>query len=72
MLRALAALMLAAGVVAMLVGGTFTLQGLGLVGPSSSVMVGDRAWVVNGIAIAAAGAVLVLAGFAIRRARKRH
>ena len=72
MLRALAALMLAAGVVAMLVGGTFTLQGLGLVGPSSSVMVGDRAWVVNGIAIAAAGAVLVGAGFAIRRIRKRQ
>ena len=64
--------MLAAGVVAMLVGGTFTLQGLGLVGPSSSVMVGDRTWVVNGIAIAAAGAVLALAGFAVRRARKRH
>ena len=64
--------MLAAGVVAILVGGTFTLQGLGLVGPSSSVMVGDRVWVVNGVAIAAGGAVLALAGFAVRRARKRH
>lgn len=64
--------MLAAGVVAMLVGGTFMLQGLGLVGPSSSVMVGDRAWVVNGVAIAVAGAVLVVAGLAIRRIRKRQ
>ncbi len=64
--------MLAAGVVAMLVGGTFALQGLGLVGPSSSFMVGDRSWVAYGIGIAAVGAVLAYTGFAVRRASERR
>ena len=62
--------MLAAGVVMVLSGGTFALQGLGFVGPSSSFMVGDRSWIAYGIGIAAVGAVLAYAGFAIRRAGK--
>ncbi len=64
--------MLAAGVVMALSGGTFLLQGLGLIGPSSSFMVGDRSWVAYGIGIAAVGVVLAYAGFAVRRAGKRQ
>jgi hypothetical protein len=53
---------------AILAGGTFTLQGLGLIGPSSSFMVGDRSWIAYGLATTAIGAAVAYMGFAILRA----
>ena len=61
---------MAAGAIAILAGGTFTLQGLGLIGPPSSFMVGDRSWIAYGLAIAAIGIAAAYLGFAIRGAEE--
>jgi hypothetical protein len=53
------------GVLLVLMGGVWTLQGLGLVG--GSVMSGDRTWAVIGPVVAVAG--LVAIGFGARRRR---
>ncbi|WP_428679466.1 hypothetical protein [Sphingopyxis sp.] len=57
---ALKGIMAVAGIVAMMMGTLFLLQGLGIVRwPSDSFMVGDRNWVLYGAMIALAGGVLV-------------
>ena len=68
--RPFGTVLLAAGLLAILAGGTFTLQGIGLIGPQSSFMVDDRAWIAYGLATAAVGAAVAYAGFAIRRTDK--
>jgi hypothetical protein len=57
---ALKGLLAIAGIVAMMMGALFLLQGLGLVRwPEDSFMVGDRSWVLYGAMIALAGGLLV-------------
>jgi len=57
---ALKGLMAIAGIVAMMMGALFLLQGLGIVRwPSDSFMVGDRDWVLYGAMIALAGGLTV-------------
>jgi hypothetical protein len=51
---------LVAGVLLVLMGGLWTLQGLGLVG--GSVMSGDRTWAVIGPVVAVAGLVAIGVG----------
>jgi hypothetical protein len=51
---------LVAGVLLVLMGGVWTLQGLGLVG--GSVMSGDRTWAVIGPVVAVAGLVAIGVG----------
>ena len=62
---ALALLLL--GVLVALGGLTFTLQGLGLVGPAGSFMYNSPTWVTQGELTFVVGAVLVVAGFALDR-----
>ena len=57
---ALKGLMAIAGIVAMMMGALFLLQGLGIVRwPSDSFMVCDRDWVLYGAMIALAGGLTV-------------
>ncbi len=50
------------GILVALAGAVFTLQGLGIVGPSSSFMFQTSTWIVYGLAIFFVGALLVLGG----------
>jgi len=50
------------GVLLALAGFTFTLQGLGIVGPQSSFMYGSTNWIVQGIAVFVVGLLIILAG----------
>lgn len=50
------------GVLLALAGATFTLQGLGIVGPSSSFMFQSTTWIYEGIAIFIIGVLIVLGG----------
>lgn len=58
------------GVLLALAGGTFTLQGLGIVGPASSFMFQSGTWVVDGLGIFFVGVLLVLAGLWLGRTKK--
>ena len=58
------------GILLALAGLTFTLQGLGIVGPSSSFMFQSTAWIEQGLAIFFLGALLTLAGLWLGRAKK--
>lgn len=50
-----------------LAGAVFTLQGLGIVGPSSSFMFRTSAWIYDGLAFFFIGLILVLGGMWARR-----
>jgi hypothetical protein len=50
------------GVLLALAGAIFTLQGLGIVGPTSSSMFQNSAWIYQGVAVFLVGALLVLGG----------
>jgi hypothetical protein len=58
------------GVLLALAGFIFTLQGLGIVGPSSSFMFQSNAWVIQGLAVFFVGLLLTLGGIWMGRARK--
>ena len=58
------------GILLALAGLTFTLQGLGLVGPAYSFMFQSTAWVEQGLAVFFLGALLTLAGIWMGRAKK--
>ena len=62
--------MLALGVVVALFGLTFTLQGIGLVGPVGGLMYDNPVWVTQGSAICILGLVIVVAALAINREQK--
>jgi hypothetical protein len=51
------------GVLLALAGFVFTLQGLGIIGPTSSFMFQDSAWIYQGLAIFFVGLLLVIWGF---------
>ena len=59
---------LALGMLAIVVGAVWTLQGLGYL--SGSVMTDDRTWAVVGPIVALAGLILVAVGLRIRRSQK--
>lgn len=66
--KVLRAIVLVVGVLLILAGGLWTLQGLGLVmWPAESFMLADRKWAVNGALTVLAG--LVLVWLSRRRAR---
>jgi len=50
------------GILLALAGGTFTLQGLGVVGPSSSFMYQSTTWIYDGVAALVVGLVLIVGG----------
>ena len=50
------------GILFALAGFVFTLQGLGIVGPTSSFMFQNTAWVYQGLALFLLGGLLILAG----------
>jgi len=54
------------GALFFLSGLVFTLQGLGIVGPTSSFMFRSQAWIDNGISILAAGIILLGIAFYFR------
>ncbi len=53
--HALRLLLVIGGMLVTLGGTVFTLQGFGVLGPSSSFMVNDADWIRNGLVIASAG-----------------
>jgi hypothetical protein len=58
------------GVLLGLAGFVFTLQGLGIVGPTSSFMFRSNAWVTQGLAIFLVGLLLTLGGILMGRQKK--
>jgi len=50
------------GVLVALAGLTFALQGMGIVGPSSSFMFQNPAWILDGAALLVVGLLVVAAG----------
>lgn len=55
------------GALLALAGAIFTLQGLGVVGPSSSFMYKSDSWIYDGVGILLVGVVLLVGGFLKRR-----
>ena len=68
-LRLLGGFLLVLGFLAILMGAVFTLQGLGILGPSTSMMVNNADWITYGLAVVAAGGALGYAGLRVRRTR---
>jgi hypothetical protein len=57
------------GILVALAGFTFTLQGLGMVGPPSSFMFQSTVWVEQGLAVFLLGVLLTVAGVLKSRAK---
>jgi hypothetical protein len=55
------------GVLLLLAGIVFTLQGMGIVGPQSSFMYNNPTWIYQGVAAALVGAFIVIGGLVIGR-----
>ncbi len=66
-MRRIALALLVVGVVVVLAGLTFTLQGLGYVGPVGGLMYNNPVWVTQGELTFVIGAILVVAAFALNR-----
>jgi hypothetical protein len=58
------------GILLALAGFTFTLQGLGIVGSTSSFMFQSNTWVIQGLAVFLVGLLLTLGGIWIGRPKK--
>ena len=69
MTRGLRLYLVLPGIFVALAGAVFTLQGLGIVGPSSSFMFQSSAWIVYGLAFFFVGALLALGGVWLSRPR---
>ena len=54
--------LLVPGILLLLAGGTFALQGLGIVGPSSSFMYRSATWIYDGVAVLVVGLLLIVGG----------
>ncbi|MDE1770035.1 MAG: hypothetical protein KGI28_05725 [Thaumarchaeota archaeon] len=59
------------GIVVMILGMIFYLQGNSIVGPTSSFMYSNPKWIVNGQWIAVSGALILAAGLGISLRRPR-
>jgi len=62
-----AAILLVVGALVALAGLTFTLQGMGLVGPVGGLMYNNPAWVTQGEATFVVGAIIAIAAIALNR-----
>ena len=62
----LSSLSLFFGALLLISGLIFTLQGLGIVGPSSSFMYNSSAWIMYGLLILVVGAIVAIAGLKLR------
>lgn len=58
-------IVLISGIVIMIMGGIFHLQGQSIIGPESSFMYSNPQWVTYGIQIAVIGGVIVAAGIVL-------
>ena len=58
------------GILVALAGLTFTLQGLGMVGPSSSFMFQSGVWVEDGLVVFILGILLIVVGVLSGRVKK--
>ena len=58
------------GAVIALAGTVFWLQGLSIVGPTTSFMYGNPEWMSNGLIILAAGILVIIAGLITGRSKK--
>jgi hypothetical protein len=68
--KALRVYLVVPGILFALAGFVFTLQGLGVVGPTSSFMFRSNAWVIQGSAVFLIGLLLTLGGIWMRRPKK--
>lgn len=66
-MRPAAVILLIVGVLVLLAGVTFTLQGMGMVGPQGSVMYNSSTWVYQGAATAVVGLVILAGGVVLGR-----
>jgi len=62
-----AAILLVVGALVALAGLTFTLQGMGLVGPVGGLMYNNPVWVTQGEATFVVGAIIAIAAVALNR-----
>ena len=59
------------GIVILIFGIIFSLQGQGVVGPTSSFMYSNPEWITNGQWISIAGAIILVAGIGISKIKPR-
>lgn len=57
------------GIIIMIFGVIFQFQGRGVIGPDSSFMYQNSAWIDNGIYIGMAGVIIILIGYFIEKKR---
>lgn len=63
--------MMGIGVIVMIFGAIFYLQGNSIVGPTTSFMYSNPKWIVNGQWIAVSGGLILAAGLGIRLLRPK-
>jgi uncharacterized membrane protein YidH (DUF202 family) len=68
-LRPVPTLLVLVGVLLLLAGIVFTLQGMGIVGPHSSFMYNNPTWIYQGVAATLVGAFIVVGGLVMGRRR---
>ncbi|MBI3841555.1 MAG: hypothetical protein HY295_00125 [Thaumarchaeota archaeon] len=59
------------GIVILIFGIIFSLQGQAIVGPTTSFMYSNPEWITNGLWIAVAGAIILVAGIGISKIKTR-
>jgi hypothetical protein len=68
-LRPVPLLLIIVGILILLAGVVFTLQGMGIVGPQGSFMFNNPTWVYQGIAAAIVGLLIAVGGLFLGRRR---
>ena len=58
------------GIILVIFGIIFSLQGQGIVGPESSFMYQDEEWIDYGIIISMVGVILILIGYVVEKKRQ--
>jgi hypothetical protein len=66
-LRPVPLLLIVVGILILLAGIVFTLQGMGIVGPESSFMFNNPTWIYQGVTAAVIGLLIVIAGLFLGR-----
>jgi hypothetical protein len=66
-LRPVPVLLVAVGVLILLAGVVFTLQGMGIVGPQGSFMFNNPTWIYQGVAAAVIGFLILVGGLFLGR-----
>jgi len=60
-------LLILVGILILLAGIIFTLQGMGIVGPQGSLMFNNPTWIYQGVAAAVVGLLIVVGGLFVNR-----